>query len=233
MADGQILREVAAAPAEACAAYLCGAAHDGTVSRRHRTLRISQAVPGWLEVLQAALRRLGSRGWIDKEGASRSVWVLETSWRAVARWPDPDAPLEEVTAYVRGYFDAEGGLPQQRTSRFYVQFAQKDRVDLQHLQGCLERLGVKCGRMHNPSVRVAPDYWRFYIGAASHDTFARMVSSWHPIKRRLLESKGALRDRSQDGRWSRETPETSRRPEDLATAVNQSGKGCPGELPQE
>ncbi len=53
MVDALILREVAVASAGACAAYLAGAAHDGTISRLHRTLRMSQAVPGWLEVLQA------------------------------------------------------------------------------------------------------------------------------------------------------------------------------------
>jgi hypothetical protein len=89
----RILREVEAAAAPECVAYLAGAAHDGTYSRLHGTLRISQATPEWLTVLQAVFRRLGSRSWIYREGARR-VWVIESTCRITV----PSASLP----FVRG-----------------------------------------------------------------------------------------------------------------------------------
>lgn len=66
------------------AAYLSGASRDGTISRRHGTLRIAQSGLGWLTVLREVMARLGARGWIYQEGR-RGVWVLETKWRHFVR----------------------------------------------------------------------------------------------------------------------------------------------------
>ncbi len=96
-------------------------------------------------------------------------------------------------AYARGYFDAEGGIPRDPSSRFYVQFVQKDRADLDELRLRLETQGLSCGRLHNPSAAVDCDLWRFYVLARSHEEFMRRVSSWHPRKRRLLEARFASR----------------------------------------
>ncbi len=95
----------------------------------------------------------------------------------------------EAAAFVRGYFDAEGGMPRHAEDRFYIQFVQKDRADLARTQTFLESFGIRCGRIHNPSVRVAPEYWRFYVLSVSHVDFVRVVGSWHPRKRALLEAR--------------------------------------------
>lgn len=73
------------------------------------------------------------------------------------------APLDifssyERAAYARGYFDAEGSVPWRTDRRCYIQLVQKDRRDLEHLRGCLADLGVRCERIHNPSVRADPEY---------------------------------------------------------------------------
>jgi hypothetical protein len=83
---------------------------------------------------------------------------------------------------VRGYFDAEGGLPQSPGARFYIQFTRKDRVELKKVKAILAGMGIDCGEMHNPSVGVDPNYWRFYVRARSHRDFAEKVGSWHPRK---------------------------------------------------
>jgi hypothetical protein len=118
---------------------------------------------------------------------SRDVWVIETTCRLE---PDQgvDGPSEEI-AFVRGYFDAEGGIPRGSTSRFYIQLVQKDRLDLEMVRAFLEGAGIRCGRIHNPSVRVDPNYWRFYVLSESHEDFIRRVGSWHPRKRQLLEAR--------------------------------------------
>jgi hypothetical protein len=98
---------------------------------------------------------------------------------------------DDRLAYARGYFDAEGGIPRSPRSRFYVQFVQKDRTDLDELRLILERQGIACGRLHNPSSSVDPDLWRFYVLARSHEDFIERVGSWHPRKRCLLEARMA------------------------------------------
>jgi hypothetical protein len=167
-------------------AYLLGAIRDGTFNELHRTLRISQSDIGWLQVLQLLFLKLGKRSWIYREG-NRNVWVVETTWRA-----EESAGLEtcrQRVAFVRGYFDAEGGVPRRPEDRFYIQMTQKDRPDLEQTRQFLEEIGIHCGKVHNPSVRVDPEYWRFYVLARSHEDFIRHVWSWHPRKRSLLEAR--------------------------------------------
>jgi hypothetical protein len=178
--------ELLEADARETRAYLLGALRDGTFNRFHRTIRISQSDPRWLDGLRVLFSKLNSRSWIYREG-SRDVWVIETTCRLE---PDKgvDGPSEEI-AFVRGYFDAEGGIPRGSTSRFYIQLVQKDRLDLEMVRAFLEGARIRCGRIHNPSVRVDPNYWRFYVLSESHEDFIRRVGSWHPRKRQLLEAR--------------------------------------------
>lgn len=184
-----ILDEVGIATERELVCYLDGASRDGTFSKLHRTLRISQKDLEWLLVLKVALERLGARSWHYREGA-REVWTLETSWKGSCQ---PVSPAEQA-AFARGYFDAEGGIPRSPAARFYIQYVQKDLQDLANVRASLESLGLTCGRLHNPSVAVDPDYWRFYVGARSHLSFCGSVGSWHPRKRGLLD---AFVDRTQ------------------------------------
>ena len=178
--------ELLEADARETRAYLSGASRDGTFNKRHRTLRISQADPRWLSVLQLLLERIGSRGWIYREG-DRNVWVIETRHQVLE--PSSLEGGHERAAFVRGYFDAEGGIPRDPSARFYVQLVQKDFADLTRVRDFLEQLNIKCGRVHNPSVRVDPGYWRFYVLARSHEDFIERVGSWHPRKRMLLDQR--------------------------------------------
>jgi hypothetical protein len=93
---------------------------------------------------------------------------------------------EDRVDYVRGYFDAEGGVPSRSQAEPYLCFAQKDRDDLLHLRRILVSLTIRCGRMHNPSARADPDYWRFYVSRQSHRAFYDLIGSWHPRKGRAL-----------------------------------------------
>jgi hypothetical protein len=136
------------------------------------------------------LALLGHSSWIYQEGRNRNdMYALETS----AKFLDVDYDLGRLAtdldriAYVRGYFDAEGGMPRLIDVRpFQIQLVQKDQNELGGVRDILTKLGIKCGRMHNPSRSVDPDYWRFYISAASVADFARVIGSWHPRKEQLL-----------------------------------------------
>jgi hypothetical protein len=172
-----------------CQAYLQGALHDGTCNIIHRTHRFSQKGTEWLQRLSSLLTQLGHKSWLYQEGKDRKVYALETSASFLDIEYDSDWLLsdEERIAYVRGYFDAEGGLPQSAAVRFYVQFTQKDWVELNKVKTILENFGIACGKLHVPSVRVDPDYWRFYVRARSYRTFAIQIGSWHPRKETILQ----------------------------------------------
>jgi hypothetical protein len=53
----------------------------------------------------------------------------------------------------------------------------------------LESWGIDCGRIHNPSRLVDPEYWRFYVRARSHKRFMTLVGSWHPRKRLQIDNR--------------------------------------------
>ena len=167
-------------------AYLMGAAHDATYSHLHNTTRFCQSDERWIQILGILLGRLGHNRWHYREGADRGCWIAETGWTATPLNLDTAG---EKRAYIRGYFDAEGGIPRSPADRFYIQFVQKDLVDLNNVRDLLLELGISCGVVHNPSHRVDPNYWRFYVLSPSREEFVRSVGSWHPRKRVALEER--------------------------------------------
>ena len=171
--------------------YLVGAFGDGTFNRLHRTFRYAQKEREWLERLQELLAELGCRGWIYREGKARHVHVLETTAKCLSRSEgiQPFVTEAEQVAYVRGYFDAEGGIPQRSDAPFYVQFVQKNLPSLAQVKAILEQFDIQCGVIHNPSRRVDPEYWRFFIRRASHKRFIEIVGSWHTRKQQLLHQR--------------------------------------------
>ncbi len=183
--------ELLAASKKSLECYLQGALRDGTRSIRHRTHRIGQSDPRWLELLKEALRILEYRSWLYREGRSRKLWILETTAPFLNVGFDASCLVgsREGFDYVRRYFDAEGGMPRSPEARLYLQLTQKDRCNLESVRNILEQGEIRCGRIHNPSRRVDPNYWRFYVRAESHERFMSTVGSWHPRKRKQIETR--------------------------------------------
>ena len=175
--------EVNAASNKGLESYLAGALRDGTYSRRHKTFRLSQSDPGWRDLIRAILDRLSRRNWTYLE-TGRQMYVVE--WCGS---PGDMFAFKSRRDFARGYFDAEGGTPRDAEARFYIQLTQKNRRDLENLRSAIIAEGIRCGCLHNPSVRVDPDYWRFYIATASHRHFMTRIGSWHPRKRSLFRQK--------------------------------------------
>lgn len=169
-------------------AYLQGALHDAY--RRKNRIRFSQKGTEWLMVLKNLLNHLGYRSWMYREG-KRDVYDLETTAAFLDFQFDPRTlkTSEEQAAYIRGFFDAEGGIPHSRVAAFYIQLVQKDREKMQMLKELLQLLGIKTGVLHNPSRRVDPNYWRCFVSTASHSDFARIIGSWHPMKQARFEER--------------------------------------------
>lgn len=152
--------------------------HDGTV--RKRTLRISQKEEEYVLLLKKLILGAGGRAWTYREGKSRNLFVVEFS-RAFLEGHEFRTRRERVH-YTRGYFDADGAVASPAATDPYVYFAQKDRFDLERLRGLLGQLGISCGKIHNPSRRIDPDYWRFFVSRQSLLRFSNIVGSWHARK---------------------------------------------------
>ena len=167
-----------------------GTLHDGTFSSNKR-FRISQSGTDWLKILQGLFRKLGYNSWIYKEGKYRKVYVLET----LADFLDfKFNPLtlrdnEERIAYIRGFFDAEGGIPRNEKASFYIQLVQNDKEKLEKLKTLLSDLGISTGKIHNPSIAVNPSYWRMYVLANSQKAFLEKIKTWHPRKIKTLSKR--------------------------------------------
>jgi len=171
-------------------AYLLGALHDGTFSSNKR-FRISQKGTEWLKVLKAIFKSLGYNAWIYKEGSDRKVYVIETlaNFLDFRFNPSRIEKNDEKIGYVRGFFDAEGSIPHNHKKRFYIQLIQKDKEKLKKIKKILTELGIKTGKLHNPSYKVDPNYWRVYVLAESHKTFLTKIGSWHPKKVKILNKR--------------------------------------------
>jgi hypothetical protein len=166
-------------------AYLLGVLHDAT--ERRTTYRIASKSKVFCEFLLKGIKELGKSCWIYKEGKHRHLWVTEFS-KVLLRRVKIKSRQDKID-YIRGYFDAEGGIAKSFKVRFYIYFAQKDKIDLLRVKRYLEEVGVNCGNVHNPSKMSDPDYWRFFISAKSYKDFAKKISSGHPDKLKILRMK--------------------------------------------
>ena len=170
-------------------AYLNGALHDASLNKGKR-IRFVQKDIRWLQVLQLLLKRINYNSWIYKEGKNRNLYVLETLCPELDFKFNPLSLInqQEQSAYVKGFFDAEGGVPR-TMDRFYIQLVQKNFQKVSALKKLLASLGIMSGKIHNPSKRVDPDYWRIFILAKSQKAFAQTISSLHPIKAEIFRQR--------------------------------------------
>jgi len=170
-------------------AYLQGAMHDASLNKRKR-IRFGQKYPGWLDTLKDLLMSVGANSWTYKEGKSREYYILETVCKDLHFSFNPVAlkTKGEKVAYIRGFFDAEGGIPRTR-DEFYIQLVQKDLRKMETIKKILGDLGIESGKIHNPSKQVDPDYWRLFVSRKSHKQFAKIIGSWHPIKANIFSQR--------------------------------------------
>ena len=166
-------------------AYLLGVIRDASV--RKTTYRVATKNRFFAEILKQGIKDLGRNAWIYKEGKSRNLWIVEFS-KSLLNGVKPVSSSEKLD-FIRGFFDAEGGIAKSSKVRFYLYFCQKDKVVLEEIKKDLNSFGIESGIVHNPSRRVDPDYWRFFIRAKSYKKFAEKISSTHPEKLLILRKK--------------------------------------------
>jgi len=170
-------------------AYVHGAMHDGSLNKQKR-IRISQQYRKWLEVIHNLLQMINIHSWIYREGRKRNLYILETVSPELSFKFNPSqlSTNKERIMYLRGFFDAEGGIPR-NGKRFYIQLSQKDYSKIVGIREVLKDLGIESGKIHNPSKRVDPNYWRIFIPVRHQRLFARVVGSWHPIKSEIFRER--------------------------------------------
>ena len=122
-------------------AYILGALHDGTT--RKLTYRIAQKDQAYIEFLLQGIKKLGHNAWSYREGKTRRLYVVEFSKSFLENFRL--VSLENKIDYIRGYFDAEGGVSRSPTVRYYLYFAQKNLKDLEQVKVFIEELGIMCG----------------------------------------------------------------------------------------
>ena len=165
-------------------AYLLGVLHDST--ERKYTYRVSQKSEDYVKWIAFQLRKLGFHAWTYREGKNRSVYVVEFA-KSVLKDVKIISRQNKID-YIRGYFDTDGGVAKSPRVRFYVYFCQKDLNDLKMCKQYLTDLHIDCGEIHNPSKKVDPHYWRFYVKAKSYLEFVKIIGSWHPEKQGYLNN---------------------------------------------
>ncbi|TSC89957.1 MAG: Uncharacterized protein G01um10145_388 [Microgenomates group bacterium Gr01-1014_5] len=166
-------------------AYLLGVLHDST--ERKTTYRVASKSHEFCMCLVKGITVLGYRAWIYKEGKTRNLWIVEFS-KAFLKGIKIQSTQDKID-YIRGYFDTEGGISKSPKVRYYLYFCQKNLADLETVKQYLKDLGISCGVIHNPSKRVDPNYWRFFIRAKSYLEFAKVIGSYHPEKASYLRMK--------------------------------------------
>ena len=96
---------------------------------------------------------------------------------------------EAQLAYIRGFFDAEGGIPKKSSYRFYIQLVQKDKDKLKNISITLSGNSIETSIIRNPSKKVDPNYWRMFVRVNSYENFIQKVGSWHPRKAKLMRER--------------------------------------------
>jgi hypothetical protein len=166
-------------------AYIVGILHDAT--ERHTTFRISQKSSKFVQMVASGIRSLGGNAWIYKEGSSRNLYIVEFS-KSFLKDFEIVSKRDKID-YIQGYFDTDGGIAKSSKVRFYIYFAQKDFSDLQQVRNYLMEMNIDCGVIHNPSKRIDPNYWRFFVKAKSYVDFVQKIGSRHPEKAKYLRLK--------------------------------------------
>lgn len=166
-------------------AYLLGLLHDAT--ERKTTFRIATKSHVFAKIIAEGIHKLGRSAWIYREGKTRNLWIIEFSKSLLKK--TKLISRQNKIDYIRGYFDAEGGIAKNSKVAYYLYFCQKDKTEIEKIKKYLEQIGISCGKVHNPSKRVDPDYWRFFIRAKSYNDFSRIIGSTHPDKYKYFRMK--------------------------------------------
>lgn len=186
-------------------AYLLGALRDATMDIRkgkNYEIKIAQKESDWLRLLQKLFEKsFEISGNITKHingteilrinGKNAVEVILKISEMKVPQdsWETPkvirEQSLEIQINYLRGFFDAEGGLPKnpETAKQKYLAFSQKNRESIEFLREILIK------KNFNPTnITFCGNVWEFRLTRKKDIVnFCKTIGSWHSEKRKRLE----------------------------------------------
>ena len=186
-------------------AYLLGALRDSTIDIRkgkNYEIKIAQKESEWLSVLQGIfLRHFNNAGRITQHskdakilritGKETTYKILEISQMKVPQvtWKTPKIIQEQKNSvqlqYLRGFFDAEGGLPRnpETAKQKYISFSQKNKESLQFLRALLINNGFR-----PTNLTICGGVWEFRLTRKNDmANFSIKVGSLHKDKQWKLK----------------------------------------------
>lgn len=181
-------------------AYLLGALRDSTIDVRvtkNYEIKIAQTDARWLKLLQKIFKEnFGKEGSIKPHVNDTSILrindkklvnkVLEISEMKIPQenWATPktikNSTLRMQLDYVRGFFDAEGGMPIKplEAEQKYLSLSQKNRESLEFIRNILADLGLRPTK-----ITICGKVWEFRLTRKkSIINFIEKIGSWHPEK---------------------------------------------------
>jgi hypothetical protein len=173
-------------------------------------VKLAQKNYEWLELINGIFKRnFGKGGLIYRErrrsasGVIRMYYILRIFDKKVVdelmklfgivtpqtRWGTPTvikyAGIDLVSHYVRGFFDAEGGLPRDpiHAKQHYVSFDQANLEALAFVRDKLMQIGYRPTRITRTG-----NIWQFRLTRREDIMrFKNEIGSWHPEKKRRLD----------------------------------------------
>lgn len=186
-------------------AYLLGALRDATVDFREKEnyeIKIAQKDVKWLQLLQKFFEKYFHKsGRITAHVNDTSILringktivkeIIEISEIKIPQdsWETPsiikNSSLSMQVAYIRGFFDAEGGLPKNplKSNQKYLSLSQKNRESLVFLRNTLTKLGFQ-----PTNLTICGKVWEFRLTRKKDIIeFIEKIGSWHYEKQKRLK----------------------------------------------
>ncbi len=181
-------------------AYILGALRDATADVRegkNYEIKIAQKETEWLKLLQKLFERnFQAKSNITKHVNGTEILringkdvvkrILEISEMKIPQefWNTPTIVKKQTlkiqTHYLRGFFDAEGGLPKnpQTAKQRYLSFSQKNKESLEFLREILIRK-----RFGPTNITFCGNVWEFRLTRKDNlSLFSKTIGSWHKDK---------------------------------------------------
>ncbi len=207
-------------------AYILGAIRDGSFIRNDKNsiyrIRIYQKDRKWIETVSNKMEKLfGKKPTISLDNRDH-VWNLMVNSREIYEkvvaigaytgsqktWAVPEAilssPSDTQKEFVKGFFDAEGGLPHVERAEIEpkdicIHFTQCNKRCLEDVMQMLHRFGLKTGRVCGPYYKkgFADPVYRLKIhGKREVTKFSHIIGSDHTQKQARLKLVGKSLDKA-------------------------------------
>lgn len=193
-------------------AYIIGALRDGCFTKNEKyyvyRIRIYQKNKEWLEKVSDIFYNAFGKIPTIKHDKRDNVWCLILDSKSIFQklvkisefpgnqrtWKLPkfisEASEEIKKEYIRGFFDAEGGVPhiekkEQEQKNIRIYFSQVSEEALIELKRLIEEFGIKCGKVSGPYFKKGfenPTYGLRIHGISEVAKFSMIIGSLHPEK---------------------------------------------------